>query len=400
MGRGLAALGLTEGAQVSERQLELVFGQGRHPAADRIEQRLLDDGADRAAARRATVLGQPIEEIEARKQTPPLALDFTFRPQASLIAVWALGDAHTRRVIERAHERAVATALRWIEDEVAETRWSSGCGRAKTSALVVAAFRHFDNRDGFPLLHEHCLVLNRVQRRGEDGEPVWGAGRGGLRTPISTWSGSEQPWCSGLGPTELMEEVDHLRTACWITIAFLSGMRDVEVRELSRDCKDCFYQAPTAVCSKRAQSLGRPLPLHNMCLSCPNSRRSSVHLPRLTLAREGPVREGSHSRRLRTTSAPPTHRAARVQPAAGRPHHRDHRHGPGTTAHMSDATALRIRQAFERLTADHPALTSNDQALMQVFERLIHGLTGRFRMKFHVPLGSWVMCRQDLLGVC
>ncbi|MFE7429092.1 MobF family relaxase [Streptomyces sp. NPDC057545] len=40
---------------------------------------------------------------------------------------------------------------------------------------MVAAFRHFDNRDGFPLLHDHCLVLNRVQRRGDDGEPVWGA---------------------------------------------------------------------------------------------------------------------------------------------------------------------------------------------------------------------------------
>lgn len=60
--------------------------------------------------------------------------------------------------------------------------------------------------------------------------------RGGLRTPISTWPDAGRPWCSGLGPTEVMEEVDHLRTACWITIAFLSGMRDVEVRELSRDC--------------------------------------------------------------------------------------------------------------------------------------------------------------------
>ncbi|MFH9298884.1 MobF family relaxase [Streptomyces sp. NPDC017520] len=174
-GRGLAGLGLTEGAEVSERQMELVFGQGRHPDADRIEQRLLDDTVDPAAARRATVLGQPIEEIEARNQTPLLALDFTFRPQASLTVLWALGDAHTRRVIERAHERAVAQALRWLEDDVAETRWSSGRGRAKTPALVVAAFRHFDNRDGFPLLHEHCLVLNRVQRRGADGEPRWGA---------------------------------------------------------------------------------------------------------------------------------------------------------------------------------------------------------------------------------
>ncbi|MEU9189456.1 MobF family relaxase [Streptomyces sp. NPDC048484] len=175
LGRGLAALGLTEGAEVSERQMELLFGQGRHPDADRIERGLLDDGADPATARLATVLGQPIEEIEARKQTPLLALDFTFRPQASLIVLWALGDKKTRRVIERAHERAIAKALRWVEDEVAETRWSSGRGRAKTPALVVAAFRHFDNRDGFPLLHDHCLILNRVQRRDDDGEPVWGA---------------------------------------------------------------------------------------------------------------------------------------------------------------------------------------------------------------------------------
>ncbi|MER6406226.1 MobF family relaxase [Streptomyces viridosporus] len=175
LGRGLDALGLIEGAEVSERQMELLFGQGRHPDADRIERHLLDDGTDPATARLATVLGQPIEEIETRKQTPLLALDFTFRPQASLIVLWALGDAKTRRVIERAHERAVAKTLRWMEDEVAETRWSSGRGRAKTPALVAAAFRHFDNRDGFPLLHDHCLVLNRVQRRGDDGEPVWGA---------------------------------------------------------------------------------------------------------------------------------------------------------------------------------------------------------------------------------
>ncbi|MEU3879606.1 MobF family relaxase [Streptomyces californicus] len=174
-GRGLAALGLTEGAEVSERQMELAFGQGRHPDADRIERRLLDDGADPAAARRATVLGQPIEEIEARKQRPLLALDFTFRPQASLTVLWALGDAHTRRVIEGAHERAVAQALRWLEDDVAETRWASGRGRARTPALVVAAFRHFDNRDGAPLLHEHCLILNRVQRPDTGGEPTWGA---------------------------------------------------------------------------------------------------------------------------------------------------------------------------------------------------------------------------------
>lgn len=163
-GRGLAALGLTAGQTVSERQMELVFGQLRHPDADRIERELLDDGADPETARLATVLGQPVEEIERRRATPLFALDYTLRAQASLIVLWALGDAHTRRVIERAHERAIATALRWLEDEVAETRWSSGHQRAKAPALVVAQWRHFDNRDGFPLLHDHCLILNRAQR--------------------------------------------------------------------------------------------------------------------------------------------------------------------------------------------------------------------------------------------
>jgi conjugative relaxase-like TrwC/TraI family protein len=175
LGRGLGALGLTEGAEVSERQLELLFGQGQHPDADRIERGLLDNGVDAVTARRLTVLGQPIEEIEARNQTPVLGVDFTFRPQASLVVLWALGDAATRRIIERAHERAITTVLRWLEDEVAETRWASGRGRAKTPALAVAAFRHFDNRDSGPLLHDHCLILNRVQRLDADGEPVWGA---------------------------------------------------------------------------------------------------------------------------------------------------------------------------------------------------------------------------------
>ncbi|MFD7135200.1 MobF family relaxase [Streptomyces sp. NPDC059894] len=171
MGRGLAALGLTAGQTLTERQMELVFGQGRHPDADRIERELLDDGADPETARLATALGQPIEEIERRKATPLLALDFTFRPQASLIVLWALGDDHTRRVIERAHERAIETVLRWLEDEVAQTRWSSGRQRAKAPALVASRWRHFDNRDGFPLLHDHLLILNRAQR--PDG--TWGA---------------------------------------------------------------------------------------------------------------------------------------------------------------------------------------------------------------------------------
>jgi len=49
---------------------------------------------------------------------------------------------------------------------------------------------------------------------------------------------------------------------------------------------DCFYQATTAVCAKRANQLRQPLPMLNSCSVCPNARRSAVHLPRLITARD------------------------------------------------------------------------------------------------------------------
>ncbi|MFC8793378.1 MobF family relaxase [Streptomyces cinereoruber] len=166
MGLGLAALGLRGGSVVGERELELLYGELRRPDADRIERERLADGASPEEARRATVLGQSLDEIERRGAVPLFGFDFTFRAQASLMVLWALGDETVRQVIETAHERAVETALRWVEEEVAEVRWSSGRKRAKPPGLIVAAFRHYENRDGFPLLHDHCLILNRAQRPG------------------------------------------------------------------------------------------------------------------------------------------------------------------------------------------------------------------------------------------
>ncbi|MFI8075504.1 hypothetical protein ACIF85_43150 [Streptomyces sp. NPDC086033] len=55
MGRGLAAVGLTAGDVVTERQAELLLGEGRHPDAYRIERERLAEGNSPAQARRATV---------------------------------------------------------------------------------------------------------------------------------------------------------------------------------------------------------------------------------------------------------------------------------------------------------------------------------------------------------
>ncbi|MFF0050851.1 MobF family relaxase [Streptomyces sp. NPDC005498] len=167
LGRGLPALGLVPGAVVTERQAELLFSEGRHPDADRIEHELTATGETRAAARRATILGRAVTDITS----PVLALDLVFRPQATIVVLWALGDDRTRRIIERAHEQAITATFAWLEDAVAEIRWGSGGRhRAKVPALAVARFRHFENRDGYPLLHDHCVTSVKVQR--PDG--TWG----------------------------------------------------------------------------------------------------------------------------------------------------------------------------------------------------------------------------------
>ncbi|GAA2246726.1 integrase [Streptomyces atrovirens] len=67
------------------------------------------------------------------------------------------------------------------------------------------------------------------------GEDI-GYEEGGLDTPMSEWAATGSPWRPRLSPLTLANELSFLRTACWIVIAYLSGMRDVEVRELARDC--------------------------------------------------------------------------------------------------------------------------------------------------------------------
>ncbi|MFI6963518.1 hypothetical protein [Streptomyces sp. NPDC050255] len=59
---------------------------------------------------------------------------------------------------------------------------------------------------------------------------------GGLDTPMSEWPATGRPWRPRLSPFTLANELSFLRTACWIVIAYLSGMRDTEVRELDRHC--------------------------------------------------------------------------------------------------------------------------------------------------------------------
>ncbi|MFB7049580.1 MobF family relaxase [Streptomyces microflavus] len=165
MGRGLAALGLTAGEEVTEAQLRNLFGErGRHPYADRIEADRLAAGDSPKEAYRAGALGRRVTAT---------GVDFVFRPQPSIYLLWALGDEETRLVIEAAHERAIVRVLEWIEDEVAVIRYGrDGIYRVRPpGGLVATRFRHYEARSGRPLLHDHVLLSVKGQRL--DGK--WGS---------------------------------------------------------------------------------------------------------------------------------------------------------------------------------------------------------------------------------
>ncbi|MFJ3637599.1 MobF family relaxase [Streptomyces sp. NPDC090112] len=158
MGRGLAALGLAPGEEVTEAQLRNLFGErGRHPYADRIEADRLAAGDSAKKAYRAGALGRRVMVT---------GVDFVFRPQPTIYLLWAFGDEETRRVIEAANERAIERVLEWIEDKVAVIRYGKdGVYRVRPpGGLVAARFRHYEARSGRPLLHDHLLLSVKGQR--------------------------------------------------------------------------------------------------------------------------------------------------------------------------------------------------------------------------------------------
>ncbi|MGR8012268.1 MobF family relaxase [Streptomyces hypolithicus] len=182
-GRGLAAVGLTAGDVVTERQAELLLGEGRHPDADRIERERLAEGKSPAQARRATVLGRPIEHNrsakteKAKERRPWLGMDLTFRPSPTAHIAWALMDDETRRVLELCQDISVDKTLAWVGESVAQIRSGSGGKRRRPirdGGLIVAVFRHYESRaaEARPLLHDHAVVSIRARRPDDKG--TWG----------------------------------------------------------------------------------------------------------------------------------------------------------------------------------------------------------------------------------
>jgi len=120
-----------------------------------------EHGRDPVDARE--LAAQIAKDSRPRSQTVA-GFDLTFSPVKSVSTLWAVADPSTAAAIERAHQAAVADALRFIEEQALFTRTGpQGIRQVNVHGLVAAAFTHRDSRAGDPDLHTHVAVANKVQ---------------------------------------------------------------------------------------------------------------------------------------------------------------------------------------------------------------------------------------------
>lgn len=188
VGKGCQQLGVSGG--VSEAQMKALFGESRHPDADRIEAEIIANGGTAKQADMATRLGRrpyrfdssgsplgaqikdaqsakehqldrplTVDEIRQVRMTVAAAayeerfghrhgdakelatflskelakgnnsvagFDLTFSPPKSVSVLWGLSDEETSRSIEEAHEGAIQDALAYLEKYAIGTRAGAG----------------------------------------------------------------------------------------------------------------------------------------------------------------------------------------------------------------------------------------------------------------------------------
>ena len=150
MGSGVRDLRLHEGDEVTERQLELLIGHGRHPVTE-------------------AQLGRAYPAYDKGSKRKAVAgFDFTFSIPKSASVLWAVADAGTQAIIADAHHAAVKEMVDFMEREIAASR--SGASMSKgavaqveVTGLIAAAFDHYDSRASDPHLHTHVVISNKVR---------------------------------------------------------------------------------------------------------------------------------------------------------------------------------------------------------------------------------------------
>jgi conjugative relaxase-like TrwC/TraI family protein len=128
LGAGVEALGLAAGSRV-EREGFMALMRGCHPA---------DGSVLRSMTKASTVA----------------AVDLTFSAPKSVSVLFAVAGGDISGALVEAHERAVASAIEFLEREACRTRRGrGGVDRVSGEGFVAAAYRHRLPRAGDPQLH-------------------------------------------------------------------------------------------------------------------------------------------------------------------------------------------------------------------------------------------------------
>ncbi|MFC3687206.1 MobF family relaxase [Aquipuribacter hungaricus] len=139
--------------------------------------------------RDARELAGTIARLSRPRATAVAGYDLAFSPVKSVSALWAVAPPDVAAQIERAHQGAVADALRFIETHALYTRTgTNGVRQVDVTGLVATAFTHRDSRAGDPDLHTHVAVANKVQTRG--------TGSGGTNPGGTSSGGTDGRWLS------------------------------------------------------------------------------------------------------------------------------------------------------------------------------------------------------------
>uniref|UniRef100_UPI0021C19F5B hypothetical protein n=1 Tax=Frankia tisae TaxID=2950104 RepID=UPI0021C19F5B len=206
--------------------------------------------------------GRPAQQIagrraEAENRTPripsqvmgPYLRGALFYVQTAATDILAAADELARLEQETAYRFIPETLSRL--DRFVEQRRREGRGMPATPdwCLPAAALGAHELGINVHLLatllrtNRVSLSPGEVRRRIEAAVAEIGVEPGGMDTPVSADPATGEPWRARFHPKAVTNERRFLMTACYVIIAYLSGMRDSEVQSLTRGC---YFREPTA----------------------------------------------------------------------------------------------------------------------------------------------------------
>lgn len=160
-GSGLSGIGMETYQTVTKYDAVDLYENGINPTtgerlgAAPMKEQATPQGAKSASGRSVTK--------KTRKAVS--GFDLTFSVPKSVSVLWAMADEDTQKTIRAAHQKAVEDSLKWLEENVIQTRAGhAGVAKVDTQGIIASLFDHFDSRAGDPQLHTHAVIANKVQR--------------------------------------------------------------------------------------------------------------------------------------------------------------------------------------------------------------------------------------------